>query len=947
MPKHINLPISIFANRIQECAILKETIMDTVTSEHIITVRGNIGLGKTKLVQEVLKAIEWRDVIWGECSYLADYVAYYVIRELVKSQLQIHGLSTLSDIKASYKRIVGKLVPEAMDEEAEQIKGTDKLDDKFTFYEGIRQIIDRGARAKIIVVDNSQWIDQASMNLLRFLIKAEKRQYTTFVFIYRMDEEVEVLTKFLDAVRKEHKVTDIEIKAFSLDDVAVILESIIDEKPDDRFLNYVYRWSGGNPFYIEEITSTLVLNGHLVLDHDHWVFREPKAGSVPKTIADIATTKYLSLSHGAQRILDIASVIGWFDIPIMQEILEMQSVEIVEHIEEIDAVGMIHYGEERVEFSDEISRNAVYSQVAKKEDVKILHQRVGDSIKLRSQANEKAVIHELAFHYYHGMDREKGVRFCTQAGDRAHENYAHQEAIQYYTWAMEMLAGTERREKIELIIDCLRKRIEVYGILGEHEHALADIQEALNKMNKIHDATGIMDMIQTKAQILFQLSKPHDAAMQAEHVMALAQEKKDLQRVARAMMLRANIHMHFRDFSSALNMYNEALSYFERVDDRKSMSTINSYMGVLYRRSGKFENAREAHERALALAQQIDDKQTIAACLIGMGNLHHIMGNYEQSLTSFEEAHLMNKEIGYRQGIAIACGSISNAYTALGQYRKALRYLRNSMKMKRGIEDRKNEAGDHANIAGIYSKLGEYTKAINEFESALRIVRDIEESAFEVYILDHLGSVYYYLGNFKYADSLHQQAYVLIKKKNLEIGEFYNLLLRGRLYLTQEKKSEAKMLIDSAYNAAVRLGSKTMMMDAALLLCEYYLEQNETVLFTKHIEKIVEPSAGNLTSSYSGHRDLLVGRFHSLKNEIETAEKVLHSALRIFEKLEEQYNIGQTYAYLGMLEKQKGASADPRPYLITARGIFEAIGAKFWKEKVDALLNDAPDEVKS
>jgi predicted ATPase len=204
MHKRINLPISLFADRDDESSTLKDIIMDTQSGEHIMLVRGNIGVGKTRLVQEVLKPIDWRDIIWGECSYLADYVAYYVVRELVKSQLQVQGSDILKEIKSSYKHIVGKLIPEALGESAGQAKDTHVHEDKFAFYEGIRQIVDKGTRAKVIVIDNSQWIDQASTNLLRFLIKAEKRHGTSFVFIYRTDEKTEVLKTFLDTLRKHH-----------------------------------------------------------------------------------------------------------------------------------------------------------------------------------------------------------------------------------------------------------------------------------------------------------------------------------------------------------------------------------------------------------------------------------------------------------------------------------------------------------------------------------------------------------------------------------------------------------------------------------------------------------------------------------------------------------------------------------------------------------------------
>jgi tetratricopeptide (TPR) repeat protein len=939
MHKRINLPIKVFVDRLKEINQLRELLMNDVEGERIINIRGNVGVGKTRFVQEVLKTIEWRDVIWGDCSYLADYIAYYVVRELVKSNLQAQGMDILKGITPQYKRIIGKLVPEVMDEDTDRVKGSAIFDDKFAFYEGIKQILEKGTRAKIIIVDNSQWIDQSSADFLRFLIKAEKQERVSFIFIYRADEETEVLKTFLAAVQKSDNVTDIIVEPFLQNEVRAILTSIIDEEPGEQFMRYVLQWSGGNPFYIEEITSALVLDGHLVLDRGHWSFREPKTGTVPKTIAEIATAKYLSLSSDAQRILDAASVIGWFDIQILEDLGDLKSVRIVELIQEIDNVGMIRYTEERIEFSDEITRNAVYAQVAQKADVKSIHRDVGNLIKQRSRANERPVVHQLAYHYYHGADPDKGVRFCIRAGDNARENYAHEEAIRYYTWALDMLAGEDKRERVELTIECLRKRIDVYGILGKHEHALNDIRNAVTLAQKTHNANCEMEMLYNMAHTLFQLSKPHDASREVECLLALAGQHSDHMWRARGIMLTASIQMHFANYTHALELYKEALAYFERVNDQKNMSTINMHMSVLYRNLGKFDEAHKVLERARSFAEHASDKRAVASCLIVAGNLHSIVGQYDQALRSYEEAYRVHRDIGYKQGAAIACASISNAYVAQGQYRKGLQYMQDAMGMTREIDDQRTEAGDFANMAGIYTWLGEYSKAINAFENGLRIAREIEASALEVYILDHLGSVYYYLGNFSYADSLHKEAYVLIKQRHLEIGVFHNLLFKGRLCLAEKKLTEAKTLIDSACETASNLGSRTMMTDALLLLCEYCLEQGDKALFIRHMKKISDLRTEPLVKSSSGQEDLLFGRFHILDHDFTTAEKVLRSALQTFEELEEQYNIGQVYAYLGIMERLKGQEADGRAYLITARGIFEAIGAKVWKQRIDGILS--------
>ena len=132
------------------------------------------------------------------------------------------------------------------------------------------------------------------------------------------------------------------------------------------------------------------------------------------------------------------------------------------------------------------------------------------------------------------------------------------------------------------------------------------------------------------------------------------------------------------------------------------------------------------------------------------------------------------------------------------------------------------------------------------------------------------------------------------------------------LFLAQGMHAEAKSLINNAHEIAMQLGSRTMILDATLLLCEYYLEQKEILLFTRYIEKAATGLDENLITSYSGYHDLLIGRFHIIQEEYETADKVLRSALATFEKREEQFNIARTYTYLGLCAKQR-KDADFQP----------------------------------
>lgn len=449
MKKKIELPIKVFVNRTQEKKELIQFLLNQHQGIGVLTIKGIIGVGKTRLVREALKEIKWREVLWGDCSYLADYVAYYPIRELIKAQIEKQGYDILQFLQPGHRAVLRKLVPDIFIGYQQEENGIEPMIDKLKFYEGVKEVIVRGKRAKVIVIDNVQWIDQGSVNIIRYLISILKNELINFVFIFRSDEETEVLNNLLTII-KSTNIKEISIEPFGEAEVKEIIQAVLEQAPQDEFVAYVLRSSGGNPFYIEEIIGNLVIEQNLIREGDKWQFIEPERSLISKSIAEIATTKYLSLGNAEQNVLELASVIGWFDIALIQELSGLSPIQIIGCIEEINKIGFVKYGEECIEFSDEISRNAIYKRVASKKNIKELHLKIGDRIKERSKDKEYEYIENLAYHYYQANDLDKGVRFCIQAGDKALDNYAEAAAIKYYQRAIELLKNSQKKRHREM-----------------------------------------------------------------------------------------------------------------------------------------------------------------------------------------------------------------------------------------------------------------------------------------------------------------------------------------------------------------------------------------------------------------------------------------------------------------------------------------------------------------
>jgi len=331
--RRIELPIPVFLDRQDEQGLLKHFLADSKAGFGVAVIKGKVGIGKTCLTREILSTIKGREIIWSDCMFFADTIAYYPIRELIKYRIQRLGTQTFDDIPPVYKLEIGKLVPEIGVEIAE--KGVSFVQDKYRLYEGIKKVIEIGDRPKVVVIDNIQWIDQESIDVIRYLIRALNQYAIIFVFIYRIEEETEFLKNFFLSISREVDVKELCLNTLARVDIKRGVQAIIGEEPKHALIDYVVRESGGIPFFIEEIMRGLYDKRYLVVEHNTWIFSEPDSEIVPKSLEDITLRKYNSLSKEAQSVLDVASVMGRFDVQILLSLTGYNEGEIIGFINDI------------------------------------------------------------------------------------------------------------------------------------------------------------------------------------------------------------------------------------------------------------------------------------------------------------------------------------------------------------------------------------------------------------------------------------------------------------------------------------------------------------------------------------------------------------------------------------------------------------------------------------
>lgn len=892
--KKAQIPIATFINRKQEQDIIHKKLVDAQHGIRAIVIYGIVGAGKTRLGKEVLRKIKGKEIIWSDCIYFSDTISYFPIRELIKYHVQRHGLNIMQRLSPVYRREIGKLIPEVSDA-GEQTEVMDTVLDRYRLYEGIRQFLEFGEREKVIVIDNIQWIDKESIEVLKYLMRALRDLPIVFMFIHRSEEKTVLLDDFLLYMSREAQAGEINVEPFGRAETRDAVKAIIGDDPDDKVTEYIIQESGGIPFYIEEIMRALLDERYLRVEESKWVFTVPEREVLPKNLTDIAIKKYRTVSGEARNVLDIASVIGWFDLEIIQIISGYNEGHVHGLIHEIMRIGLIRLSNDRYEFTEAISRNAIYSNSVKGAKTQNIHLQVGKYLEQRHKGKEHEIADALAIHYYYANNKDKCLQYCMIAGDKARATYANRAAIKLYTWALENIADDGIRGQAQRI-DLLRKRAGILRFIGDTKRALQDLDAALQFALQTTD-------------------HKHEADLRYDKSM---------------------IHQILNEYPLVYEEAEKALILYKDLDAHKEMAMVLRTIGTALYNQGKYDESLRKLEESIRISESIDDPLNIAQVKHSLANYYTHNGEYDKALTLYSEAADMFHAVDNRFYEAKSLANKGNIYHRLGDRERAVKIYKDTLNIFQEIGNRTDEAISLMNIGSMYGYSGNYERALEYYQDCLRIHRDIGSKDWESMLLSGCGMIHHDLGNYQEAKNLYEQALEIARRIEVDNLISYALHCLGDLNITLEQYNRAEDYLIEAYNASA--GKRDVVMDISASFAELYLQQGNLQEFKNKIKELQDIYADTKTIRLKAKIDLLLGRFNVIAGGFPKAEEYINAALKTFLSLNEPMVIGQTYYYLGYMFERKGDQQKTVEAYKQALEYFNVTQAKGWFKKATQAL---------
>lgn len=424
-----------------------------------VFVAGEAGIGKTRLFEQFAEHAAMRGVrvLSGRCHEAASVPAYWPWLQVIRASIGPRRGAAESPENGD----IISLIPEAR-KRVPTLAAIAPGEARFHLFDAVSAFFRRASRVRplLIVIDDLHSADEPSVALLEFLARENGGARVLIVGAYRDVElpELHPIRQTLSSLQREH----LTLAGLRRDEVGSLLGALAGPDLPRELVDAIHQKTGGNPFYVEEMTRQLVQDERLRPEAGGLRARPGwKALRLSETIRETLRRRLALLSPSSQQVLVAASVLGLeFTFQALQRVAGVSHERLLAILGEALVLRMVDEaspGLGRYRFVHALLQETLYAEPALAARHE-LHARA--ATELEALYGEAAESHaaELAHHFVRALplgDAERAIFYCEKAGDLATCHFAYEQAAQHYEQALGALdlrsAGAGRRRCALLI----------------------------------------------------------------------------------------------------------------------------------------------------------------------------------------------------------------------------------------------------------------------------------------------------------------------------------------------------------------------------------------------------------------------------------------------------------------------------------------------------------------
>ena len=762
----------------------------------------------------------------------------------------------------------------------------------------------------MLVLDDLQWADGASIDLLFRLGRRIGESRILIVGTYRPDEvalgrvgERHPLEKVLAEFKRYFGDVRVDLGEAQEAEGEHFVDAFVDTELNqfgEGFRQALYHHTGGHPLFTIELLRDMQERGDLVRDEQgRWV-----EGAVldwealPARVEGVIKERIGRLEQELREALNVGSVEGEdFTAEVVagvqatdaKVLIRQLSGELEKQHRLVSARGIRRVDGQRFSlyrFQHNLFQTYLYSELDEVERG-VLHEGVGNVLERMYGERVDEIAVQLVRHFVEAKLPEKAVTYLQLAGQQAISQYAYQEASVYLTQALEMLPvidGFTNQSERELMqrYDIHLARADVYATLGQRESWQKELVTLCQLAETLDD-----DLLRAKVSLrearYAETTGDYPGAIQAlEATIDAACSVNDVKLEAQAVRGIGYILWRKGDFKEAHIHLDKALKLSRTAGLSKvEASTLHS-LAVVHWRLGEYDEAKTYAREAVELGREIGDRLLVGMALNVVGNIHYNQGNYEAAKRYYEEDLRNNREIGNLRGEAMSRGNLGIIAEIKGDFAGAMAHFEQVRAIFQDIGDRESEARAWAHMGKTAVVQGVYDKGQVYYHQALDIYLEIDNQQGEGWVKLILASLLNKVGDYKGAIAYSREALKITQEsgaRSME-GGVWTVLASG--LANQGKLEEAADAYRVGLDIRSELEEQNAVMESLSGLAQVTLEQGERLRAKELVEEVLQYIEDTPIEGTDEPLEIYLTCYYVLRaNQDPRADKVLATAYEL------------------------------------------------------------------
>jgi len=431
----------------------------------IVLLEGEPGVGKSRLAEEFVRWVvaDGGTVLRGHGYDVSGGIPYEPVVEVLRDALGAPGLAGTAP---EWLTEAARLFPEIRTRFPALPEPVVPVDtaEGWRLYEGVAQMVLSltAERPVVISLDNLQWCDGDSCNLLRFLIRRSERAAILWIATVSPGEleRDAPAARLCRVLRAQAHAGVIQLGPLTEEQLwRMIREMGHVSTPTGarRFANRVFGVTAGNPFYVIELLKTMFAQGLLAVDEEsgEWTTStgalpdEGRELPISQTVHDVIAERIERLPDQLSEVLTTIAVAGGGC-----------RTEVLSHVHGISRLHAAGVGDALVDRRLAIEEGAVYrcahpviAQVVREglssSRRREIHRTLALALeRVTSPRDAREAAREIARHADRGGEPALAYRFAVLAAQEAIERYAFAEAMSWLDLAATNASGVAEADAV-------------------------------------------------------------------------------------------------------------------------------------------------------------------------------------------------------------------------------------------------------------------------------------------------------------------------------------------------------------------------------------------------------------------------------------------------------------------------------------------------------------------